>query len=220
MKISVVTPSIRPEGLKHLQKSLEKQTLKDFEWLVELGIPGRGHDLNAAFNRALKRAKGELVVFYEDYTICPPDALQKFWDTYQEHPNTFFTAPLGKKFNLDDQEEQIRWDWRAWKDDKKDKVIPCTWETWEIDWGAAPLKVLKEIGGFDEALDQYWSCDNVNTGYRAHLAGMKFLNIFNNPAIALDHDALMKHPFREHYNPEFNNERIALFTGGYRLDPL
>ena len=34
MKISVITPSIRPEGLKILQECLAQQTFKDFEWLV------------------------------------------------------------------------------------------------------------------------------------------------------------------------------------------
>lgn len=34
MKISVLTPSIRPEGLKIVEESLAKQTIKDFEWLI------------------------------------------------------------------------------------------------------------------------------------------------------------------------------------------
>jgi hypothetical protein len=79
---------------------------------------------------------------------------------------------------------------------------------WEIDWGAAPLDALKKIGGFDEALDQYWSSDNVSVGHRANLAGYKFKCLTDNRAIALDHDAFMEHPFRKNYNPSFTNERL------------
>src|ERR1035437_8527622 len=84
MKISVITPSIRCEGLKIVQQSLEKQTFQDFEWLTEIGIPGRGHDLNAAYNRMLRRAKGELIVSLQDFIKAPPQYLQKFWDAYQK----------------------------------------------------------------------------------------------------------------------------------------
>ena len=208
-KISVITPSIRPEGLKPNQEALQSQTFKDFEWLVEMGLPPK-HDLNAAFNRMLKRAKGELVVFMEDWTKCPPDGLQKFWDAYQREPKIFWTAPLGKTLDWKTQE----WDWRAFSDAKPE------WKCWEIDWACAPLSALKEIGGFDEELDDYWSSDNVNIAYRAFLAGYGFKLLSNNPAIALDHDKLTKHPFRDRYKPEFNNMRMSYFTAGNKIDYL
>ena len=99
MKISVLTPSIRPAGLEILQKSLKNQSFKDFEWIQDIGL-GDKHDLNQAWNRMLKRAKGELIVFYQDYIKIEPDGLQKFWDAYQANPKTMFTAPVGKSQNL------------------------------------------------------------------------------------------------------------------------
>ncbi len=197
MKISVITPSIRPEGLKVVQDCLKEQTLTDFEWLTEIGL-GTKHDLNAAFNRMLRRAQGELVVFYQDYIKIEKDGLQKFWDAYQENKNTFFTAPVGKTTNW----TEIKWDWRESSDGKAD------WLRWEIDWGAAPLSALIDIGGFDEALDEYWSFDNVNTGFRANLKGYQFANLPSNKAVAYDHDKHIEHPFRKAYNPDFHNQRL------------
>lgn len=210
MKISVITPTIRPEGLKVIQESLQRQTLTDFEWLVEVGIPGKGHDLNAAFNRMLKRAKGELIVFYEDYTKILDDGLERFWQAHQEHPDTFFTAPLGK---VDNWNDTPRWDWR-------NKTDECDWTRWEIDWGAAPKEALFKIGGFDEELDKYWSADNVNVGCRADLAGYKFKCLQSNPALAYDHDKHIPHPFRERYKPAFNNERMEQFRRGLKINYL
>lgn len=209
IKISVLTPSIRPEGLKYNQESLERQTFKDFEWLVELGIPGRGHDLNAAYNRMLRRAKGELIVSMQDYMKAPPDWLEKWWKAYQENPGTFMTAPHGKTLDW----VNIEWDWRAYEDANKP-----SYDCWEIDNAAAPLEALKSIGGFDEELDRYWSSDNVNVAYRAYLNGFQFKNIFNNPVVSLNHDKIIPHPFREKYNPKFNRERMDTFKPGEKLN--
>lgn len=201
-----------------MQECLAKQTFKDFEWLVEVGVPETGHDLNAAFNRMLKRAKGELVVFYEDYTKILDDGLERFWKAHQEHPKTFFTAPLGKVRQWGDKPT---WDWRSYKqDNSQTDYTDCKWNTCEMDWGAAPLSALKEIGGFDEELDKHWSCDNVNVGCRADLAGYKFKCVFTNPAIALDHDAFIKHPFRANFKPTFNNQRMEEFRRGKKINYL
>lgn len=189
----------------------------EFEWLVDINITGE-HDLNASFNRLIKRSKGELIVFYEDYTRIMPDGLERFWQAYKDHPDTLFTAPLGK---VDAWGDQPRWDWRAMKqsEDQGD-YTECRWQTCELDWGAIPRKVLYDIGGFDEELDKHWSCDNVNVGCRANLKGYKFKCVFTNPAVALDHDAFIKHPFRDRFKPEFNGYRMADFESGLELDYL
>lgn len=210
-KISVITPTIRPGGLAQVWDSLSKQTFQDFEWLVEIGIPGRPHDLNAAYNRMLRRAKGDLIVSAQDYLELPPDGLERFWEVHDG--NTFMTAPVGKVFNAYGDEEPA-WDWRIHPD------ANMTWNQWEIDWGAAPLLALKRIGGFDEELDGHWSSDNVNVGYRAFREGYLFKHLPDNRAVALDHDRFMKHPFRDGYDPKFNNERMAEFDRGLELHYL
>jgi hypothetical protein len=219
MKISVITPTIRPESLSVMRDCLKAQTFdkNSFEWLVDINVTGE-HDLNASFNRLIKRSSGSLIVFYEDFTKIGPEALQRFWEAHQEHPRTFFTAPLGKVANWGDRP---RWDWRSHRQNESQAdYTDCHWNTWEIDWGAAPKSALFEIGGFDEELDKYWSADNVNVGKRAQLAGYDFKCLFSNPAVAYDHDLHSKHPFRERYNPAFNNERMAMFERGMKIDFL
>lgn len=213
-KISVISVSIRPHGLAITQQCLAQQFFKDFEWLIELSVPEMGHDLNAAYNRALRRAKGELVVSLQDFIKVTPLYLQKFWDAYKENPGTFFTAPVGKVDN-ENYVGSPKWDWRAYSDAKP------LWNCWEIDSGAAPLKILKEIGGFDEELDGHWSCDNLSVAWRAKLAGCQFMNIFDNPGVAFDHDAFMPHPFREKFDPQFNAYRMRkVEMGELTFDPI
>lgn len=210
MKISVITPSIRPEGLKVVQESLANQTLQDFEWLTEIGIPRKGCDLNQSFNRMIRRAKGELIVFYQDYIKIENDGLEKFWDAYLENKKDFITAPVGKTSDWKD----IVWDWRKNPEGKVD------WLRWEIDWACAPKSALFEIGGFDEELDKFWSFDNVNVGLRAQMAGYTFRNLRTNQAVAFDHDKHEKHPFRERYNPAHHNERLDEIRMGLKIDFL
>lgn len=216
MKISVLTPSIRPEGLDVVRKGLLRQTFTEFEWLVEIGL-GK-HDLNAAYNRMLRRATGHIVVSLQDYLLIKPDFLQKWWNAHQLYPGAFMTAPVGKVDNLAYANE-ARWDWRAWRNDESELVRNCDWNTWEIDNGMAPLAALKEIGGFDEGLDGHWSADNVNVGKRAQLAGYEFKCLFDNPALAYDHDKFMDHPFRTEIDST-NTKRMAMFEGGMKLPPL
>jgi GT2 family glycosyltransferase len=191
---------------------LKQQTFSDFEWLVEVGT-GIEHDLNRAFNKMVKRATGELLVFYQDYIRIPPDGLEQFWKAYLKDQNTFFTAPVGK-VKMENYTDEPRWDWRAYKD------ANMTWNMWEIDWGACPKDAIFKIGGFDEELDKHWSCDNVNVGYRANMHGFKFDFLPDNKALAYDHDATIPHPFRQKYNPNFNNERLREFDMGLKIDYL
>ena len=198
MKISVITPSIRPEGLVVVQNALAKQSLQDFEWLVEIGIPQKGHDLNAAYNRMLKRAKGELVVSLQDYIDIRSDGLEQFWEAYQKHPDTFYTAPVGRTLDYQD----VEWDWRT------HAAAQANWHSWEIDWASAPLEALKKIGGFDEGCDGVWSMDNVNIGLRAEMAGYRFGHLPLNKAVAFDHNKTMKHPFDDKRDSAFHNQRM------------
>lgn len=208
-KITVVTPTIRIDGLKPIQESLKTQTFTDYEWAVEIGL-GK-HDLNAAFNRMIKRAKGELIVFAEDFMKFPPDYLQKFWDAYQSDKNVFWTAPLGKTLDW----KEIKWDWRGYSD-----AVDTTYNCWEIDSGAAPKKALYDVGGFDEELDKRWSADNVSVGARAAHFGYKFKNLFTNPAMVYDHDAVEPHPFRDKFDPAFTNERLEYYKFNQKLPYL
>lgn len=217
IKISIITPSIRPEGLKIVQESLAQQSFTDFEWLVEIGLK-KEHDLNKAFNKMIRRAQGELLVFYQDYIKIEKDGLEKMWQAYRTYDNCLITCPIGK---VTDFNNSPAWDWRKYDVGNNTNYKDCEWYEWEIDWACAPKDALFKIGGFDETLDgDKWSCDNVNVGRRAYLAGYKFKVYMDNPAIALDHDKFEKHPFRHNYDPKHNNQRMNEFETKYKLDFL
>lgn len=200
-KISVITPSIRPAGLSCVQASLQDQSFQDFEWLVELGLPIRGPDLNKAYNRLLARSKGELVVSYQDYISIAPRGLQSLWEAYLKYPKAFITCPM-VKVKQDGSKIQ---DWRIHR--KPFELIRA--DEWEADWASAPAEGLKAVGGWDEDYDQGWSWDNVVVAEKALRAGYEFRVDPSNVAYGVDHDELFKHPFRGQLeNSELHAEKM------------
>lgn len=185
-QISVITPTIRTDGLSALHISLAEQTFNDFEWLVEIGFPHRGCDLSRALNRMLKRAKGELIVILQDHIRIQPNGLELFFNEWRRNKNRFFTAPVGKRGR-----REIVWDWRVEGDNRI--INPAEWE---MDWACAPKKAFYDVGGFDERYDNGWSWENAELAVRASMAGYSFLVLPKNEAVAYDHDKYAKHPFR------------------------
>jgi hypothetical protein len=202
-KISVVTMTCRPQGLEAVRNALLKQTMPadEWEWLVDINWTGKV-DFNKASNRLIQRAKGELVVFVQDYVEIEPDALQKLWEAYQKVP-AFFTCPVT---HYDDKNE--RTDWR------QNKIGAIGWDEWEIDFGAAPREALIATGGFDEELDKYWGYDNLSVGLRAEMQGNKFFNLPYIKARAWDHNKNVKHEFRHLQNVDFSNQRLEYIKQG------
>jgi len=196
-RISIVTPTIRPTGLLPLMESMERQTFQDFEWLVEIGLPYRGHDLNASMNKMLRRAKGDIIVSAQDWMKLQGNALEKIDELHRMTDKTAFTYPVLKVDEFDD--EHLRGDWRPNKND----FIP--YYQWETDFASAPKEMFFDIGGYDEEMDQGWSWDNVNVAHRAKMAGYTFRCYPFIPAIVWDHDKFEEHPFR---GKNENGERI------------
>lgn len=194
-KITVITPSIRPDGLKVTYNTLRPQTFQDFEWLTRLSIPGEKSDLCYQMNRALEEARGELIVFLQDYIEIDKDALQRIWDKYQAEPNVCWTMPVGKK-DLDNP-GKVNWDWRSYWE-HKDEI---TFERWEIDWGAAPAKAF-EAERFDVAYDEGFGWENVDLAYRLEKNGWKFKVDRDNKAEAIDHDKMFAHPYKKRPNQD------------------
>lgn len=212
MKISVLTPTIRPEeGLKRVAKSLRKQSFKNFEWLVEINITDKP-DFNQAMNKMLKRAKGELIVILQDYIEIPENGLENFWNAYQKNPRILYTSAVVKiKKNKEKQ-----YDWRFYDMGIEYK----NFMEWEIDWACAPKKMFFEVGGFDEYLDQAWSFDNVNIGLRAVMYGYKIKVLPGNTAYAIDHDEIIKHPFRKLRDCKLHNDRLEEIRQGLIIEYL
>lgn len=110
MKISILTPSYRPEGLAVVANSILKQSfpLEEVEWIIcspmdptpslpakiiprlewlvdsfKKQDPNLIGVLNVIYNHMLRHAQGELIVSIQDWIWFPPDTLQRFWDHHE-----------------------------------------------------------------------------------------------------------------------------------------
>ena len=206
--ISIITPSIRPQYLDITQRTLEAQTFKDFEWLVDVGLHTEGFTLPKAFNRLIRAAKGDTIVILQDCISIPEDALERI-----SH------LPLEKKAYTFPVVIEGRKDWRS----HSFGVRQLTPNQWEIDFAVAPRDMFYDVGGFDEAFCDGWGWDNVELGWRAGAAGYDFLSSDATHGDAIDHDKLIEHPFR---NKLKNNDWRAEETrwkaahGDYKLNFL
>lgn len=188
-KITVISPSNRVDGLKLVCKALEKQTFKDFEWIVmtpfhNCWIQTKGLDtrlfsdpkkkegdvwtLNKAMNAAIECAQGDLIISWQDYTYAKPDTLERFWYHYQDEPKTLVTA-VGNKY--DDE----TWSVINWADPREradyGSYYPCFFNDIEFNLCSIPKKALFAVGGYDEYLDAYFGLDGYSMADRLNILG-------------------------------------------------
>ncbi len=178
-KISVITPTIRPEGLPLVRRALENQTFKDFEWIIvapkeqfeairkivvygvqpfffkiceEPSKKGDFWNLNKAYNEGIRHADGELIVSWQDYTYAKPETLEKFWFFHEREPNILIGA-VGNKYKTVVPELGAM----VWKDprERSDQGSYYLCDYPDIEWNlcSCPRQALYDIGGFDEELD-------------------------------------------------------------------
>lgn len=184
MKISVVTPSVRPEGLKLVEKALQRQTERDYEWIIvspfkpsvacNLWVPSAKKEegdywtVYKDYNLALAKAQGELVVSWQDYTFADPDCLEKFWFHHTKEPKTIVSA-VGGKYS----EESFTI--KTWDDPRETTnygtYYPCFFNDIELNLAAFPKEAFYAVGGFDEYLDKYSSLCGLDVLDRLNLIG-------------------------------------------------
>lgn len=178
MKVSVITPSIRPEGLEIVANSLSKQSFKDIEWLIcgpeinrekvlevvggifppiYIGNPplkeGMFWDLNYSYNRLIKKATGDIIVTWQDWIYANRDALEKFVKNVEDTGGV--VSGVGDqylKLNKYGKPELKVWgDCR--KTDRYGSFYACNWNDAEFNFAAFPRELAYRVGGFDEKLD-------------------------------------------------------------------
>jgi len=185
MKISIITPTIRHEGLQIIAKALRRQTFQDFEWIVvspeepehvtpSLYLkdpeknPGDVWTLNKSYNLAIKHASAPLIVSWQDWTFANPDVLEKFYFHYTQEPKTLISA-VGNKY-ADDS-----WSVMNWKDprerDDQGTFYPSYFS--DIEWNlcSCPKQAIIDVGGFDESLDAYFGMDAYGVNDRINMLG-------------------------------------------------
>lgn len=171
MKITIVTPSVRPEGLLLVEKALKRQTFRDFEWLVDNSPeknPGDYWGVYKAYNRLVKKAQGELIISWQDYTYTKPDTLERLWFHHQNEPKTIVGA-VGNKYS-DDTFTVMTWKDPRERDDQG-TFYPCYYNDIELNLCSFPKQAFYDVGGFDEYLDKYSSLCGLDVLDRLNIIG-------------------------------------------------
>jgi len=205
--ISIITPTVRPEGLAQVRKSLKRQTYKDFEWIIitpnikemMLDFPVKARVLedppkksgdywtfNKAMNKAVANAKGDLIISIQDYTEFSPEGLEKFWYFFTHGYDKALVSGVGDKINLNGQ--------KVWVDPRKRTDQGTFYECYpndiEFNYCSVPKKAFYEVGGMDEALDKYAGMDHISLQERLDEVGYKFYLDQTNETTSLVHDRL------------------------------
>lgn len=206
-RITVITPSVRAQGLICVDKALARQTFDDFEWLVVSPIPflslrndnfkyicepekkeGDYWTVYKAYNAAIKEAQGELIVSIQDYTSFDPDGLEKFWYHYKNNP-TAIVSGVGNKYSDD------KFTVKTWQDPRENSSQGCFYECFpnDIEWNycAVPRSAIFDVGGFDEYFDKYSSLCGLDVIMRLDIiGGFKFYLDQTNKTYSLEHGRL------------------------------
>ena len=190
MRITVATPSVRPELLAIVEKCLSRQTFpqEDYEWLVcsprnyRFGDwvheppkrEGDYYSLNKAMNAMYKVAKGELIVEITDGIWFEPDTLEKLWTHYEVNPK----ACIGAVGNQYDEVINGKPEHLVWTDPRIRTDYGSFWEInpndLELCIGSIPRKGIREVGGLDEKYDRGAALSEKEMALRLDKAGYKF----------------------------------------------
>lgn len=216
---SVLTVSKRRGWEIRAADQLRKQTALADEWVVvhehptELDddfteplllfapSPLRSSNLNASLNEGLRHIDTDYVIFYQDFIDLPDDCFEKLLNLADE--NTFVTTCTPNYDGSDDGRYL-----------GVDLARPCRPEEWEANVAIAPMKIIRELGGFDEEYDNGWSWDNVNLAERAAMLGCGFVLDESNRPQLLPHEQTSKLVLEP--NGEFHTKRMQEIREGKR----
>ena len=175
MKISILTPTIRPEGLQLVGIGLERQTADNIEWII--GSPFDPKDvfymggliggvdikwvkddftggfwtLNRIYNRMIKESTGDIIVSIQDHTFFTPEAIEKFVYWIKTHRN-YVISGVGDKYDKVYPELGNK----VWIDPRKrssGEIRAVPFDSIEGNFCAMGRRALYDVGGFDESLD-------------------------------------------------------------------
>jgi hypothetical protein len=180
MSISVITTTVRPQGLPIIEKSLKRQTYPQSEWIIV--APEDKHEeikklltidyvllsdppkkrgdfwtLCKAWNKAYAHAKGDLIVNIQDWTWFPPDTLERFWNHYKENPIALISA-VGNHY--DSQDERGKPVNQMWDDPRMlgEGFRSVNPDQMEMCVCSVPRQAILDCGGVDEIYD---TCNGV-----------------------------------------------------------
>lgn len=230
-KITVITPSIRKEGLKIVEQALKKQTFRDFEWLI--GSPfdpeiseakwvkddfkGGFWTLNRCWDALFKKANGELIICWQDNIWCPPDTLEKFYN------NVLATGEMVT--GIGDQYEKIgkygKPEIKIWNDPRRTKKYGSFYEVnfndIEFNLAAFLKKLIEEVGGIDIELDfRGYGADLFQVADRLNDLGHRFYIDQTCESYTIRHGREKKDWDEKHIllNGEYQKRKLELLNSG------
>ena len=220
--VSVITPTVREDGLDIVHKSLDKQTYKNWEWLigsnfnpkikeaiwVEDNFEGGYWTLNRIYNRLFKLAKGQIIISWQDWIHTPPDGIQKFVDALEETGDVVVSGVGDQYLKVG---EWGKPEISIWSDPRKNtkygSFYECYWNDAEWNWCAFPKKLIDKVGGMDEKLDFIgYGGDQFQVCERWEDMGVKFYLDQSNESFTVRHE-------RDHTDWD---DKHVLFNGEYK----
>lgn len=178
--VSVLTPTVRPELISIVKKCINRETFKNFEWVIgtpseKLGAvqeavnnttfdtliledpqtDGDYYTLNKSFNNMFRHCRGELVVIIMDGIWFEPDLLEKFWIHYQNDPKSCVSA-IGHQYS---EMKNGKPENRVWSDPRarldQGSFYSVGPREMEFCVASIPRLGIFEVGGIDEIYDQF-----------------------------------------------------------------
>lgn len=228
--ISVITPTVRLNGLSIVKKGLEKQTYKNWEWLIgskeEPHISGSRWirddfegglwTLNRIYNKLIKNAHGKIVISLQDNIYINPDGIQKFVDAIDQMGDIIVSG-VGDQYEREG--DYGKPEIKIWSDPRKNTKYGSFYECFpnDVEWNycAFPKKIITEVGGFDEEMDfRCRGVDAYQVMQRLDALGYKSYLDQDNESFTIRHD-------RSNYGGEDAwNKSHGLFNGEYEKRKL
>jgi glycosyltransferase involved in cell wall biosynthesis len=159
----------------------------------------RNYGLVNADNTALQHVTGEIYVCLQDFILIPETGIEDIVNIYRHHPNALqalpdtYYAPKIKPdttkedwFNgdLDVKGEFMRANARLTNEGFRFTERPFDFEQ---NYGAIPMHILKELGGWWEFFDFGLGFNNTELSFRALQKGYKIIIDEENIATCIDH---------------------------------
>lgn len=173
--VSIIVLSLDPP--ESLLKDLSEQTYQDFEIII-----AREKGIVKAMNKALEKAKGEILVRIDDDVLLPKDWLQQIVDSFTDYTIAGVTGPTYVPYKLRQNRDSIRFIDKhqnnpllKWLFDDSimspAKIYKCgsvsygsnfCEHIWNIDYDidhlegtnwAVRTELIRKVGGFDESFD-------------------------------------------------------------------
>lgn len=243
MKISIITTTVRPLGLPIIERSLKRQTLKDFEWIIVapekiheeitkiLTIPftllsdppkneGDFWTLCKAWNKGYAHARGELIINVQDWIWLEPDTLERFWNHYQSNPKSIVSAVGDHYDQVDEKGRPMN---TVWEDPRvKSKGFYLT-DANQIEMSvcSVPQQAVLDCGGVDEIYDTCNGVQEKEMCFRLMALGYEMYIDEDIKYLALHHGRLTKNWDEIYWNvtaPLFQKHAHELITGTRTLN--